>query len=622
MSAAPIHKVSVQGLNEPHNTKEQETQKEWITEPAKFESPLPEHEFKLHVLNRRRVSASIENFVKTLRPNLDAAEVRKAIQQNSASILQKAGFDPEIYGLPKDVSRSNYLLASIGKTDDAPYSMQISVSADAQKTDKGSSVAANSYSAKTKQGLTLTIRFHHHDGVFDPRQLGAYGEDYSAVTPTSTWLSNVPTLPADPLIGITAAFNLDPRPNKIYLGVGAYYDEDGVRPEMSSIGLAKLELETARHAETKHTATAYLPIEGLPEFNSSVKKLVFGDDPVFHERVATVQGLGGTNPITTGACFLKKFLPPGTKTYISEPSWPAHRMVFENAGFEVETYPYYNRENYRVDFNNLLKNLQSLAEKSVVVLQACCHNPTGADLTDAQWQQVIATVKKNKLIPFIDMAYQGFGEGVLEDGKVVRDFSKAVPIVFVSTSYSKNFAQYGDRVGALSVVTGSSIQASLVKGQLKAIIRANYSNPPAYGAVLVSSVLRSPTLYKKWVEEDIGPARDRIQEMRNLFVDKLKERAPEHDFEYVRNQRGMFSLLNLSVGQIRSMRFNDAVYLIENGRICIAGLNKKNMESVVNSIVKVLKKPVLAEGVNVNPSGKVFGVESKNSVFKQLKQSV
>lgn len=405
-----------------------------------------------------------------------------------------------------------------------------------------------------------------------------------------SYFDSVPSAPVDPLIGVTAAFKQDPNPNKVDLGVGAYRDDNGVSPVMDCIKKVE-DARAEKIREGTYKTASYLPSEGLLEFNNAVKTLVFGNDKAVHDRTATVQGLGGTGPIRLGADYIKK-VSRSNEVWISEPSWPAHRMVFEGAGFTVKTYPYYDKSKNGVDFDSMLAKLKNLPPESVVVLQACCHNPTGADLTDHQWQQVIATVKEKKLIPFIDMAYQGFAESLEADGKVVRDFARENVEVIVSTSYSKNLGQYGERVGALSVVKApeKTDQMDNVMKQLRVCVRNLYSNPPTRGAETVAAVLNDPELSKSWVNE-LGTYRDRLKDMRQQFVSKLRDIAPEHNFDFVLEQRGMFAFLPLSPQQVVRMREEDSIYLIETGRMCVANLNSKNIDAVVKSVAKVLAQP-------------------------------
>jgi aromatic-amino-acid transaminase len=332
-----------------------------------------------------------------------------------------------------------------------------------------------------------------------------------------------------------------------------------------------------------------LPIDGLATYDKAVQELVFGADSavVQEKRAITVQALGGTGALKLGADFLKHFSPAGTQVWISDPSWENHRALFEMAGFTVNNYPYYDAATRGVNFAGMLDALKTMASGSVVLLHACCHNPTGADLTADQWTQVIEVVTSRGLIPFLDMAYQGFGDGIEEDGKVVRRFAEAGGPLFVSNSFSKSFSLYGERVGALSIVASSNEEAARVLSQLKRVVRTNYSNPPIHGGQVVATALASPELRALW-ESELAEMRVRIREMRQLLVAKLKEKAPAHDFDFVIKQRGMFSYSGLTKAQVERLRNEFSIYAVDTGRICVAALNTKNIDAVVDAIAKVL----------------------------------
>lgn len=388
--------------------------------------------------------------------------------------------------------------------------------------------------------------------------------------------------PRDPILGITEAFNADKNPNKVNLGVGVYYDDNGKVPLLESVRKAEAQLME------KATPRTYLPIEGLAAYDKAVQELVFGADSavVQEKRAVTAQALGGTGALKLGADFLKRFS-PSAQVWISDPSWENHRALFESAGFVVNNYAYYDPATRSVNFEGMLKALKEMPAGSIVVLHACCHNPTGADLTEAQWTEVIQVVTQRGLVPFLDMAYQGFGDGIDEDGKVVRRFAEAGGPLFVSNSFSKSFSLYGERVGALSIVAASAEEAARVLSQLKRVIRTNYSNPPTHGGQVVATALSTPELRKLW-EEELAGMRVRIREMRQALVQKLKEKAPSHNFDFVIKQRGMFSYSGLTKAQVERLRNEFSIYAVDTGRICVAALNSRNIDSVVEAITKVL----------------------------------
>lgn len=399
---------------------------------------------------------------------------------------------------------------------------------------------------------------------------------------SSSPLAAVQMAPKDPILGVTETFNADKNPNKVNLGVGMYYDDDGKVPL----------LECVRRAETqlaeKSAPRSYLPIDGLPAYDRAVQALVFGADSAAarENRLVTVQALGGTGGLKIGADFLRR-IAPDSQVWISEPSWENHRALFESAGFMVNTYPYYDPSSRGVDFAGMIGTLRTLPPASIVVLHACCHNPTGVDLAAEQWTAVIETVVARGLIPFVDIAYQGFGEGIDADGDVVRRFAHAGGPVFVANSFSKSFSLYGERVGALSVVAGSGEEAARVLSQLKRTVRTNYSNPPTHGGQIVASVLTNPELRALW-ESELGRMRERIRDMRRQLVDKLRARAPRADFGFVMRQRGMFSYSGLSKSQVASLREEFSVYAIDSGRICVAALNSRNVGYIADAIARVI----------------------------------
>jgi len=394
--------------------------------------------------------------------------------------------------------------------------------------------------------------------------------------------SAIPMAPRDPILGINEAFNADKNPNKVNLGVGVYYDDNGKVPL----------LQCVRQAEAQMVAQAaprtYLPIDGLPAYDRTVQDLVFGADSaiVKEKRAATVQAVGGTGALKIGADFLKRFF-PGSQAWISDPSWENHRALFESAGFKVNAYPYYDAASYGVNFPAMLDAIKSLPAGSVVLMHACCHNPTGADLTDEQWGQLIPVINERGLIPFLDMAYQGFAEGIEADGRVVRRFAEAGGPVLVSNSFSKSFSLYGERVGAFSIVCSSEEETARVLSQLKRVVRTNYSNPAMFGAKVVATVLGTPELRRMW-DDELSGMRSRIKEMRHLLVDKLHEKKPSHNFDYMVQQKGMFSYSGLTRDQVLRLRNEFSVYAVETGRICVAALNSHNIDRVVDAIASVI----------------------------------
>ena len=394
--------------------------------------------------------------------------------------------------------------------------------------------------------------------------------------------SAVEMAPRDPILGLNEQFAADTNPLKVNLGVGVYYDDNGKLPLLQCVQQAEKALMD------KPTARGYLPIDGIAAYDNGVKALVFGADsePVQSGRVATVQAIGGTGGLKIGADFLKR-LTPHAKVLISDPSWENHRALFTNAGFEVGTYRYYDAAKRGVNFEGLLADLNAAAAGTVVVLHACCHNPTGYDLTPTQWDQVIAVVKAKGLTPFLDMAYQGFGFGIAEDGAVIAKFVASGLNFFVSTSFSKSFSLYGERVGALSVLCANKEEASRVLSQLKIVIRTNYSNPPTHGGAVVAAVLGNPELRALW-EQELGGMRVRIKEMRQKLVDGLKLAGVQQDMSFITTQIGMFSYSGLSKDQMVRLRTEFGVYGTDTGRMCVAALNSKNIDHVCKSIAAVI----------------------------------
>ena len=387
--------------------------------------------------------------------------------------------------------------------------------------------------------------------------------------------------PRDPILGLNEQFNADPNPAKVNLAVGVYYDDNGKLPLLKCVQEAEKQLvESAK-------PRGYLPIDGIAAYDKAVQGLVFGADSaiVTEGRVATVQAVGGTGGLKVGADFLKR-LNPGATVLISDPSWENHRALFTNAGFPVATYPYYDAERRGVNFDGMLGALNAAAAGTIVVLHACCHNPTGYDITPAQWAQVVAAIKARGLVAFLDMAYQGFGEGIREDGAAVQQFVDARLDFFVSTSFSKSFSLYGERVGGLSVACHSKDEAARVLSQLKIVIRTNYSNPPIHGAQVVATVLTTPALRAMW-EDELAGMRVRIKQMRVALQEKLKAAGIKQDMSFITEQNGMFSYSGLNQAQMQRLRSEFGIYGVDSGRICVAALNSKNIDAVVSAIAKV-----------------------------------
>ena len=400
---------------------------------------------------------------------------------------------------------------------------------------------------------------------------------------TQTLFSSVEMAPRDPILGLNEQFAADPNPNKVNLGIGVYTDADGKLPLLECVKAAEAQLMQSPKPR------GYLPIDGIAAYDKAVQGLVFGADSeaVTSGRIATIQGLGGTGGLKVGADFLKR-LNPGAKVLISDPSWENHRALFEGAGFPVGTYPYYDAAGRGIAFDAMLAVLQAAQPGSIVVLHACCHNPTGYDLDAAQWLQVIAAIKARDLVPFLDMAYQGFGEGIAEDGAVVGQFLASGMDFFVATSFSKSFSLYGERVGALSIVCASKDEAARVLSQLKRVIRTNYSNPPTHGAQVVATVLGSPELRAQW-ERELAGMRERIRAMRSALVEKLAAAGVRGDLSYIIRQKGMFSYSGLSAAQMDRLRTEFGIYGVSSGRICVAAINRHNVDYVASAIAKVMQ---------------------------------
>ncbi|MDR0701557.1 MAG: aspartate/tyrosine/aromatic aminotransferase [Azoarcus sp.] len=388
--------------------------------------------------------------------------------------------------------------------------------------------------------------------------------------------------PRDPILGLTEAFNADTRAGKVNLGVGVYYDDNGKLPLLAAV-------KAAEEARLKaQPARGYQPIDGNPAYNQAVRDLLFGagSDLAANGAVVTIQALGGTGALKVGADYLKQLLPQ-TTLFISDPSWENHRALFVTTGFSIETYPYYDPATRGVDFEAMKLKLAALPPQSIVLLHACCHNPTGADLTDGQWQEVATLSREKRLVPFLDMAYQGFAEGIEQDTAAVQAFAASGVQFLVSSSFSKNFSLYGERVGALSIVTVGKEEAARVASQVKRVIRTNYSNPPTHGGAIVAAVLASPELRKLW-EEELARMRNRIRAMRAGLVEALKAEGVSRDFSFIARQRGMFSFTGLGKEQVERLKAEHGVYAVASGRINVAALNDKNLPVVAKAIAAVL----------------------------------
>jgi aromatic-amino-acid transaminase len=384
--------------------------------------------------------------------------------------------------------------------------------------------------------------------------------------------------PGDPILGVTEAYMADPNPKKVNLGVGVYYDDNGKVPL----------LECVRRAEAERAKSgspwSYLPIDGLAAYDQGVQRLLFGEAKT---SIVTVQALGGTGGLKIGADFLRLLAPRAT-VWISEPSWENHRQLFEAAGFPVKGYAYYDARTRGLDFAAMKRTLEGLPAGDIVVLHSCCHNPTGVDLTREQWSEVLRIVQARALVPFLDLAYQGFAEGIDADAHAARLFAGAMSPVFLSSSFSKSFSLYGERVGAFSLVAASEEEAKRALSQLKRIVRTNYSNPPSHGGQLVANVLNTPELRALW-ESELAGMRDRIKLMRQALAGKIQARVPGADFSFVLKQRGLFSYTGLSKEQVLRLRSEFSIYAIDSGRICVAALNSKNIDYVADAVAKVIR---------------------------------
>jgi len=401
--------------------------------------------------------------------------------------------------------------------------------------------------------------------------------------PAPSIFARIESAPPDPILGLTEAYNADPSPNKVNLGVGVYQDDTGRVPLLAAVREAQ-----KRWIEREETKS-YLPIDGLRDYNRAVQQLVFGSGAALlvEQRVVTIQGLGGTGSLKVGADFLRRFYPEAS-VWISAPSWENHRALFEAAGFPVETYPYYDPATHSLDFDAMIAGLVAIPAGHIVVLHACCHNPSGVDPSREQWAQIVRTCGERGVIPFLDFAYQGLGDGLEQDAHAVRAFADAGLPFLVATSFSKSFSLYRERVGALSVVTASAEEARRLLTQIKRVIRTNYSNPPSHGAQTVALVLGDPELRALWVEE-LEAMRQRIQAMREGFVSGLASEGVDRDFSFIARQKGMFSFSGLTKEQVHRLRAESSLYIVDSGRICVAAMNARNLPVICRAIARVLR---------------------------------
>jgi aromatic-amino-acid transaminase len=394
---------------------------------------------------------------------------------------------------------------------------------------------------------------------------------------------HVEAYPGDPILSLMEAFQADPRADKVNLGIGIFYDDQGTVPLPAAVQVAQRRLD-GRSTEAK----LYLPMEGMAAYRTATQNLLFGAESIAAQerRIATIQTVGGSGALKVGADFLRRYF-PDSEVWVSSPTWDNHIAIFEGAGFKTNTYPYFDHKTLGVDFGGMLNTIWHLPKGAIVLLHPCCHNPTGADLTEAQWDEVIRVIVERDLIAFFDIAYQGFGAGMEQDAYAIRALAATGQTYLVSNSFSKIFSLYGERVGGLSIVCESADAADRVLGQLKATVRRSYSNPPTTGAALVALVLGDAELKASWLSE-VNAMRLRILEMRSQLVGALKQAAPDRNFDYLLNQRGMFSYTGLTGTQIDDLRDEFGIYLVRSGRICLSGLTTKNVARVARGIAAVM----------------------------------
>ncbi|ATP85365.1 amino acid aminotransferase [Acinetobacter baumannii] len=400
---------------------------------------------------------------------------------------------------------------------------------------------------------------------------------------------HIPPYAGDPILSLMEQFNADTRSEKVNLSIGLYYNEDSIVPQLETI------IEAQKRIEPKNGKTKlYLPMEGFKPYREAIQALLFGANSpaVKAGRAVTIQTLGGSGALKVGADFLKTYF-PNSDVWVSQPTWDNHVAIFNGAGIKTHFYPYFDAETRGVDFDGMLSTLKTLPEQSIVLLHPCCHNPTGADLNPTQWDQVIAVLKDRNLIPFLDIAYQGFGDGMEEDAYAIRALDQAGLNFIVSNSFSKIFSLYGERVGGLTFVCDDAEAAQCTFGQLKATVRRIYSSPPTTGAWLVDEVLNDAELNQQW-QGEVKEMRERIIKMRSILKDELTKALPDRDFSYLVNQKGMFSYTGLTAEQVDILREEYAIYLVRSGRICVAGLNMNNVYTVAKAMAEVLAKSVEA----------------------------
>ena len=397
-----------------------------------------------------------------------------------------------------------------------------------------------------------------------------------------SWFSHLEPYAGDPILGLNEAFQKDPRPHKVNLSIGIYFDDAGRIPVLRSVHAAEAQMLEAGGAKS------YLPIEGDATMRAAVQALLFGADhaALRDGRVATLQTVGSSGGLKVGADFLRRWL-PASEAWVSDPTWDNHRAMFEGAGIKVHTYPYYDAASGGLAFGAMCDTLRTLPAKSIVLLHACCHNPTGVDLTRAQWDALVPLLAERRLLPYLDLAYQGYGDGIEADAYAVRLMASHGLSFIVANSFSKSMSVYGERAGALSFVCADRTEADLVLGQLKATVRRNYSNPPLHAAGIVGRVLTDPKLRPQW-EAEVAAMRDRILAMRTRLHAVLSAKRPGRDFGYFLTQRGMFSYTGLSAAQVDRLRDEHAVYLVRSGRMCVAGLSTGNVERVAEAFAGVL----------------------------------
>jgi aromatic-amino-acid transaminase len=393
--------------------------------------------------------------------------------------------------------------------------------------------------------------------------------------------SNVAAYPGDPILSLAEEFSNDPRVNKVNLGIGIYSDATGSIPVLQSVRTAQNLLHE------KNAPSPYLPMEGSANYREQTGSLLFGQDFASAKpSLAVVQTLGGSGALKLGAEFLKRYF-PNSGVHVSDPTWDNHIGIFEGTGLRVSRYRYYNVAQRSLDFDGMLQDLSRLAPREIVLLHPCCHNPTGVDPSEHEWLQIIDLIEKRKLIAFVDMAYQGFAEGLQQDAFVIRELARRHLDFAISNSFSKTFSLYGERCGALTIHCASAGQSVNVLGQLKLTIRRSYSNPPTYGMRLISIILGDPVLRSQW-ECELGLMRTRIAAMRVLLRERLNTKLPLEDFSFLTQQRGMFAYTGLTLGQANRLKIDFGVYILSTGRICIAGLREDNVEYVANAFAAVL----------------------------------